>query len=196
MRTATIARKTNETDVKLSLALDGAGIADISTGCGFLNHMLTLFAKHGGFDLTVAARGDTDVDFHHLTEDVGIVLGQCVKEALGEGRGIARYGSMLLPMDEALVLVALDISGRAYLCYDVALASPKVGDFDTELAREFLLALCRSLSLTLHVKLLAGGNAHHVIEAVFKGLARALRQAVAIDAARSDEIPSTKGALL
>ena len=167
----------------------------IDTDCGFLNHMLTLFAFHSGFTLSVEARGDADVDFHHLTEDIGIVLGQCIKEAIGDAKGITRYASVFLPMDETLVLVALDVSGRAYLNYDVAIKAPKVGDFDTELAREFLLGLCRSLGITLHIKLFYGENAHHIIEAIFKGLGRALSQAVAIDPAKRGAIPSTKGNL-
>ena len=167
----------------------------ITTGCGFLNHMLTLFAFHGGFSLTIDARGDEDVDYHHLTEDTGIVLGQCIKEAIGDGGGIKRYADVFLPMEEALVLIALDISGRTYLNYDVCIKTPKVGDFDTELAREFLMGLCRSLGLTLHVKLLYGENAHHIIEAIFKGLGRALGEAVSTDPARRGAIPSTKGSL-
>jgi len=217
MRSATISRKTNETEVTVSVALSG-GMADvggsvrdcadvgsvrdcadvsagrIDTPCGFLNHMLTLFSFHGGFSLNVTARGDTDVDYHHLTEDVGIALGQCIKDAVGDGRGVARYASQFLPMDEALILVALDISGRAHLNYDVPITAQKVGDFDTELVGEFLSGLCRSLGLTLHVKLFYGVNAHHVIEAVFKGLGRALGKATAIDASRGG-VPSSKGSL-
>lgn len=195
MRTASVKRKTAETDIGLSLSLDGKGTAKLDTGCGFLEHMLTLFAKHGGFDLAVSCKGDTNVDYHHTTEDIGICLGEAFAQALGDKRGINRYGSFLLPMDEALVLVALDICGRAHLSYDVTLAANKVGDFDTELAEEFLLALTRSMGLTLHVRQLTGRNTHHILEAVFKGLARALGQAVAVDAARRDEIPSTKGLL-
>lgn len=195
MRTASVKRKTAETDIGLSLSLDGKGTAKLDTGCGFLEHMLTLFAKHGGFDLAVSCKGDTNVDYHHTTEDIGICLGEAFAQALGDKRGINRYGSFLLPMDEALVLVALDICGRAHLSYDVTLTAQKAGDFDTELAEEFLLALTRSMGLTLHVRQLAGRNTHHILEAVFKGLARALGQAVAVDAARKDEIPSTKGLL-
>lgn len=195
MRTASVKRKTAETDIGLSLSLDGKGTAKLDTGCGFLEHMLTLFAKHGGFDLAVSCKGDTNVDYHHTTEDIGICLGEAFAQALGDKRGINRYGSFLLPMDEALVLVALDICGRAHLSYDVTLTAQKAGDFDTELAEEFLLALTRSMGLTLHVRQLAGRNTHHILEAVFKGLARALGQAVAVDAARKDEIPSTKGFL-
>jgi imidazoleglycerol-phosphate dehydratase len=199
MRTAAVSRKTGETDVSITLDLDGPGKSAVGTGCGFLDHMLELFAKHGGFGLDVRATGDTRVDFHHLAEDVGIVLGQAFREALGDGRGIARYGSALLPMDEALVLVALDISGRAWLEYGASIAAPKVGDFDTELAREFMLAFSRALPLTLHIRQLSGSNAHHIIEAMFKGLARAMRQAVSAGiggAGAAGELPSTKGLLL
>ena len=196
MRKATVHRKTNETDVRVELSLDGAGRADVATGCGFLDHMLALFAAHGRFDLGIAATGDSRVDFHHTTEDVGIAIGQAFREALGDCRGVRRYGSALLPMDEALVLVALDVSGRAHLGFDLPIAPQKVGDFDTELAREFFAALARSLPFTLHVRQLAGGNAHHVIEAAFKGAARAMAQAVAIDDAAAGDIPSSKGMLL
>lgn len=196
MRTASIARETAETDITLTLSLEGGEAPALETGCGFLNHMLTLFARHGGFGLSIRCAGDTGVDDHHTVEDIGIVLGQAFREALGEGRGITRYGSMLLPMDEALALVALDISGRATLVYDAPMPAQKVGSFDTELVEEFLLAFCRALSLTLHVRLLAGSNTHHCIEAIFKGLGRALRQAVDIDPARAGEIPSSKGVLL
>ena len=174
---------------------NAASGVQIKTGCGFLNHMLTLFAFHSGFSLNIEARGDSEVDYHHITEDIGIALGQCVKEAIGEGKGINRYASFFLPMDEALVLIALDISGRAYLNYDVAIKAPKVGDFDTELAQEFLMGLCRSLGLTLHVKQIYGENAHHIIEAIFKGLGRALAIAASIDPAKQNAIPSTKGIL-
>lgn len=196
MRISKQTRKTAETDISLFLVLEGSGKAEIDSGCGFLDHMLTLFARHGSFDITLACKGDTDVDDHHTVEDIGIVLGGAFKQALGDGRGIARYGSMLLPMDEALVLVALDLSGRAHLGYDLQLRAQKVGAFDTELVEEFLLALCRTLGLTLHVRQLAGSNTHHIIEAAFKGLGRALRQAVAIDAEKAGEIPSSKGVLL
>ena len=195
MRTASITRKTAETDILLSLALDGGGKAEISSGCGFLDHMLLLLAKHGGFDLILTCRGDTEVDYHHTTEDIGIALGSAFLEALGDGRGITRYGSFLLPMDEALVQVALDISGRSCLCCDLSISAGKVGDFDTELVEEFLLAFSRTLKLTLHVRQFSGTNAHHIIEAVFKGLGRALKQAVAIDEKNADAIPSTKGSL-
>ncbi len=195
MRTSDITRKTAETDIALSLNLDGAGKSVISTGIGFLDHMLTLFAGHGSFDLDVSCKGDLAVDAHHSVEDIGICLGQAFREALGDKRGIVRYGSFLLPMDEALVLIALDISGRAHLSYGLSIPTQKVGEFDTELVEEFLLGFCRSMGLTLHVKQLAGTNSHHIIEAAFKGLGRALKQAVAVDAAHADEIPSTKGIL-
>lgn len=195
MRQATLSRKTAETDIQLSLALDGSGSAEISTGCGFLDHMLTLFAKHGSFDLILCCKGDTHVDYHHTTEDVGIALGRAFADALGDKRGVTRYGSFLLPMDEALVLVALDLSGRACLNYGLSIPAQKVGDFDTELAREFFLGLCRSMGLTLHITQLAGVNSHHILEAAFKGLGRALRQAVAIDERNAGAIPSTKGTL-
>ncbi len=195
-RTATITRKTAETDIRLTLVLDGTGEPRIDTGCGFLDHMLTLFARHGRFDLALTCRGDARVDYHHTTEDCGIALGQAFKEALGDGRGIARYGSFLLPMDEALVLAALDISGRCHLSYGLTPTAQKVGEFDTELAQEFFLGLCRNLGLTLHLTQFAGENAHHILEAAFKGLGRALAQAVSIDAKGAGEIPSTKGMLL
>jgi imidazoleglycerol-phosphate dehydratase len=195
-------RNTNETEITVEISLDGgaAGAGDliktsINTNCGFLNHMLELFAFHSGFNMSIDARGDADVDYHHLTEDAGIVIGQCLKEALGDGAGITRYASEFLPMDETLVLIALDISGRAYLNYDVDIDAPRVGDFDTELAQEFLMGLCRSLGLTLHVKLFYGINAHHIIEAVFKGLGRALGKAVKIDPSRSGAVPSSKGSI-
>ncbi len=195
MRTSAITRKTAETDIALSLNLSGAGKSVPATGIGFLDHMLTLFARHGGFDLDISCKGDLAVDGHHTVEDIGICLGTAFREALGDKRGITRYGSFLLPMDEALVLVALDISGRAHLSYGLSIPAQKVGAFDTELVEEFLLGFCRSMGLTLHVKQLAGTNSHHIIEAVFKGLGRALKQAVAINADHADEIPSTKGIL-
>ncbi len=195
MRKSEIARTTAETDIFLSLDLDGTGNGTIDTGCGFLDHMLTLFARHGRFDLTVKCKGDTDVDDHHTVEDIGICLGQALKKALGDKRGICRYGSMLLPMDESLVLTALDLSGRAHLEYALEIPTEKVGTFDTELVEEFLLALTRSAELTLHVRQLAGTNSHHIIEAAFKALGRALASAVKIDEAHKDEIPSTKGLL-
>ena len=195
MRATTIERNTRETKIKLTLGLDQTNLCQIDTGCGFLNHMLELFAKHGHFDMEVICRGDIDVDYHHTAEDIGIVLGQAFAEALGDKRGIKRYGSFLLPMDEALVLCALDISGRCCLNYDVQIPTAKVGDFDTELVEEFMNALCRSMGLTLHLKQLAGTNSHHIIEAMFKALGRALDQATSIDGRYADEIPSTKGVL-
>ncbi|MCX4265985.1 MAG: imidazoleglycerol-phosphate dehydratase HisB [Firmicutes bacterium] len=194
MRQAEIERVTRETQIKLSLNLDG-GNYQIDTGCGFLNHMLELFAAHGGFGLQISARGDTEVDYHHTVEDVGIVLGQALRQALGDMRGVARYGQQLLPMDEALLLAVVDISGRAYLVYDVTLPTARVGDFDTELAEEFMQALVRNAGLTLHCRMLAGHNSHHIIEALFKAVARALRQAVQLDARQADKIPSTKGVI-
>ncbi len=196
MRSADITRKTAETDISLSLSIDGTGEGSIDTGCGFLNHMLTLFAKHGRFDLNIRCKGDTDVDYHHTTEDIGIALAQAFRAALGDGRGIRRYGSMLLPMDETLMLVSLDISGRAFLRYDAHISAAKVGDFDCELAEEFLMALSRTLGLTLHVQQFAGSNAHHIIEAIFKALGRSLGQACSIDEAAANVIPSSKGVLL
>ena len=195
MREATICRQTAETDIELTLKLDGTGSYNVQTGCGFLDHMLALFARHGRFDLTVRCAGDVDVDYHHTTEDIGIALGQALAQSLGEMRGIARYGECLLPMDEALVQVALDCSGRGTLAYALMLPTEKVGDFDTELGKEFFLALTREARLTLHLRQLAGENSHHILEAAFKGFGRALRKAVAIDAAFADEIPSTKGTL-
>lgn len=195
MRQAEISRKTAETDIQLFLNLDGAGAADIDTGCGFLDHMLTLFARHGRFDLTVRCRGDLHVDAHHTTEDIGIALGQAFARALGDKRGIVRYGSMLLPMDETLVLCAVDLSGRAMLRWNVEIPAPRVGDFDTELGEEFFWGFVRSAAATLHVRQLDGTNSHHILEAVFKAFGRAMRQAVAIDPDAADEIPSTKGSL-
>ena len=195
MRNATIQRTTTETDISLSLELDGTGRYDIQTGCGFLDHMLQLFARHGRFDLTIRCKGDTWVDYHHTVEDVGICLGQAFRQALGEMRGIARYGNFLLPMDESLVLCAVDLSGRAALGWGMELPAAKVGDFDTELCKEFWLAFVRSCVGSLHGKQRAGENTHHLIEAAFKGLARALAQAVAIQPGQEEEIPSTKGLL-
>lgn len=195
MRTAELRRTTGETDVAVVLDLDGAGKSEISTGCGFLDHMLTLFARHGRFDLTVQAKGDTWVDDHHTVEDVGITLGDAFARALGEKRGVTRYGSTILPMDEALILTAVDLSGRGLLCYDLAIPTEKVGTFDTQLAGEFFAAFARRADLTLHVKQLAGANSHHIIEGAFKSLARSLRTAVAIDPAAAGEVPSTKGVL-
>ncbi len=195
MRIATIERKTKETDITIYLNLDGTGNAEISTGSGFFDHMLELFAAHAKFDLKISCKGDLDVDCHHTVEDTAIVLGECLKKALGDKRGICRYGSFTLPMDEALIMVALDISGRSYLNYYVAIIAEKVGEFDTELGEEFMLALTRSAAINVHIQQLEGKNAHHILEAIFKALARALRQAVAIDPSFSDEIPSTKGIL-
>ena len=195
MRTAKIQRKTAETDICLSLNLDGSGVSNIDTGCGFLNHLLTLFAKHGRFDLNVTCKGDIDVDDHHTVEDIGIALGDAFAQALGEKRGIIRYGNIILPMDEALILCAVDISGRSCLCYDLQIPTEKVGTFDTELTEEFYQGFTRRAGMTLHLRRLAGTNSHHIIEGSFKAVARVLRDAVAIDAAYADEIPSTKGVL-
>lgn len=193
MRTSAIKRTTAETDISLEINLDGAGESLIDTGCGFLNHMLTLFAKHSKFDLTVKCKGDTDVDYHHTVEDIGIALGEAVKEALGEKRGINRYADTTLPMDEALILSAIDISGRACLGYDLKIPTEKVGDFDTELVEEFFLGFVRNAGITLHIRQLAGSNSHHIIEGAFKSVARSIRKAVELDG--TDEIPSTKGVL-
>ena len=193
MRTYDITRKTAETDITLSLNLDGTGKSSIDTGCGFLNHMLTLFAAHGKFDLTVKCAGDTDVDDHHSAEDIGICLGDAFRNALGDKRGITRYGSFLLPMDETLILSAVDISGRSCLCYGLEIPTEKIGTFDTELVEEFFLAFTRNCPMSLHIRQLAGKNAHHIVEGAFKSVARALKAAVALDG--SNEIPSTKGVL-
>lgn len=195
MRTATVNRKTTETDVSLSLNLDGKGVSRIESGCGFLDHMLTLFAKHGRFDLTLTCKGDTNVDDHHTVEDIGIALGKAFDQALGEKKGITRYGDTILPMDEALILSAVDLSGRSYLGYEMNLPTEKVGTFDTELGAEFWLAFVRNAGLTLHIRQLAGSNSHHILEGSFKSVARSLREAVAVDPAAKDEIPSTKGVL-
>ena len=195
MRTSEIVRNTAETEITLKLDLDGTGKSKVDTGVGFLDHMLTLFARHGRFDLEVACKGDTQVDFHHTTEDIGIALGKAFSEALGEKRGIVRYGSTILPMDEALIQSAVDISGRSYLAYDCTLPTQKVGDFDTELGEEFWLGFVRNADVTLHIRQLAGSNSHHILEGTFKSVARTLREAVAIDSAMKDEIPSTKGVL-
>ncbi len=195
MRSAKIKRTTAETDISLQLNLDGKGIADINSGCGFLDHMLTLFAKHGGFDLTVKCKGDINVDYHHTTEDIAICLGQAVKEALGDKKGIIRYGSMILPMDEALILSAIDLSGRSFFVKELNIPATKVGDFDTELAEEFFQAFARCAECNLHIRQLSGSNSHHIIEGAFKSVARSLKQAVAIDGANKDAIPSTKGVL-
>lgn len=195
MRKSEIVRKTGETDIRLTLHLDGAGKSEIDTGCGFLDHMLTLFSKHSGYDLSVSCKGDVNVDYHHTTEDVGIALGEAFFTALGDKRGIVRYGDITLPMDETLIACAVDISGRDYLSASFNIKAEKVGDFDTELCEEFLLAFVRSAKITLHVTQLAGKNAHHIIEGVFKALGRTLGKATAIDPARAQEIPSTKGVL-
>ena len=195
MREASIKRKTNETDIELSLCLDGTGKCEIDTGCGFLNHMLELFARHGRMDLTVKCIGDTQVDYHHTVEDIGIVFGQAFAEAVGDKRGITRYGSMILPMDETLILASVDISGRAYLNYDLSIHCSTVGDMDTELVEEFFISLVRNSNITLHIKQLEGKNSHHIIEGAFKAVARALRQAVTVDESLGGEIPSTKGLL-
>ena len=195
MRTTNIQRNTAETCIKLTLNLDGTGDARIASGCGFLDHMLTLFAKHGRFDLTVSCSGDTQVDDHHTVEDIGICLGEAFKNALGDKRGIIRYGNMILPMDEALILTAVDLSGRGLLAYDMEIPTEKVGTFDTELNEEFWIAFARCSGITLHIRKLAGNNSHHIIEGTFKSVARSLRQAVSVDAACADEIPSTKGVL-
>lgn len=195
MRTAEINRKTNETDIRLKINLDGAGKSDIKSGVGFLDHMLTLFARHGRFDLELTCDGDTYVDDHHSVEDIGIALGQAFSQALGDKRGIIRYGSFILPMDESLILTAVDISGRAHLNYDLHIPTQKVGTFDTELTEEFFLGFVRNANLTLHIKQLEGKNSHHIIEGAFKSFGRSMKQAVAVDAQFKDEIPSTKGVL-
>lgn len=195
MRTAEIKRDTRETQIALSLDLDGRGRAEIHTGVGFLDHMLELFAHHGDFDLSVTCRGDTQVDGHHTVEDVGIVLGQAFTQALGDKRGIVRYGQFLLPMDETLVLCAADLSGRDWLGWAVELPSQKVGDFDTELAKEFWLGFVRACPGSIHIRQMAGENTHHILEAVFKGMGRTLKMAAAIDPMHAGEIPSTKGLL-
>lgn len=195
MRQAEIVRNTAETEIFLKLDIDGTGKSKIATGCGFLDHMLTLFSRHGRFDLDISCNGDTYVDYHHTAEDIGICLGEAFAKALGEKRGIVRYGSMMLPMDEALILSAVDISGRGMLCYDLQIPTEKVGDFDTELVKEFFLAFVRKAELTLHIKQLAGENSHHIIEGAFKSVARSLCAACKLDEKYADEIPSTKGVL-
>ena len=194
-RTVSLARKTSETDITLTLSLDGSGASDIATGIGFLDHMLTALARHALFDLTLRATGDLHIDFHHTTEDVGIVLGRALAQALGEKRGIRRFGQALVPMDEALAEVAIDISGRPFLAWDVIFEQPKIGEMDTELFEEFFRAFAFNALITLHVTRRAGSNAHHVAEGCFKALARALRVAVELDPRVGDAIPSTKGAL-
>ena len=195
MRQAEIIRKTAETDITLTLCLDGDGKGEINTGCGFLDHMLTLFSRHGSFDLNVKCIGDTQVDYHHTAEDIAICLGDAFKKALGDMKGITRYGSFILPMDESLILTAVDISGRSYLGYDLDIPTEKVGDFDTELTREFFEAFVRHAGVTLHIKQLSGYNSHHIIEGTFKSFARTMKQAVAIDEKNKYKIPSTKGVL-
>ena len=195
MRSFEINRKTAETDINLALSLDGSGKSCIDTGCGFMDHMLTLLASHGCFDLTVKCVGDTQVDYHHSVEDIGICLGKAFNEALGDKRGIRRYGNMILPMDEALILSAVDISGRDYLGYGLQIPTEKVGDFDTELVEEFFMAFVRNANVSLHVRQVAGTNSHHIIEGAFKSVARSLCEAVSIDERRAGQIPSTKGTL-
>ena len=195
MKTAEISRKTAETDGYVSICLDGSGNSEISTGVGFLDHMLTLFAKHGRFDLVVNCKGDVDVDDHHSVEDIAIVLGQAFKNALGDMRGICRYGDIILPMDETLILCAIDISGRSFLGYGLDIPTEKVGTFDTELTEEFFSGFVRNLPMSLHIKQLAGTNSHHIIEGTFKAFGRTLAKAVKIDEEFADEIPSTKGVL-
>ena len=195
MREAKIERKTRETDIKLTLNLDGTGKCEIDTGCGFLDHMLELCAKHSRFDLSVVCRGDINVDYHHTVEDVGISLGAAFNEAVGNKAGIYRYGDIILPMDETLIMCATDISGRAYLNFDCEIPCAKVGDFDTELCEEFLLGFVRNANITLHICKIYGKNSHHIIEGVFKALARCLRSAVAFDERLNGEIPSSKGTI-
>jgi imidazoleglycerol-phosphate dehydratase len=195
MRVSEIVRKTGETDIALKINLDGRGISNIDTGCGFLDHMLTLFAKHARYDLDVKCVGDTNVDYHHTVEDVAICLGKAIYEALGDKKGIYRYGYMILPMDETLIMCALDISGRDYLGYALDVPAYRVGDFDTELAEEFYRAFSREAKITLHVRKITGSNSHHIIEGSFKAFARALAKATAIDEKYANEIPSTKGVL-
>ena len=195
MRTAEINRKTNETDIALKLNIDGKGDSHINSGCGFLDHMLTLLSRHARFDLELNCKGDTEVDYHHTVEDIGIALGEALSKALGDKRGITRYGSCILPMDESLILTAVDISGRSHLEYDLEIPSQKVGDFDTELVEEFFYGFVRKAEITLHIKKLNGTNSHHIIEGAFKSVARSLKAAVAVDEAFKKEIPSTKGVL-
>ena len=195
MRTSTINRNTEETKIELSLNLDGKGESKIDTGCGFFDHMLTLFSKHAKIDLDVKCKGDVNVDYHHTVEDIGIVLGKAILEALGDKKGINRYADTILPMDESLILTAIDISGRSYLGFDVSFSSKKIGDFDTELVEEFFMALTRCAEITLHIKKMAGENSHHIAEGIFKSFARSLRVAVALDENFKDQLPSTKGVL-
>ena len=195
MRTAEVTRKTAETDISLKLNLDGRGKSNINTGCGFLDHMLVLFASHGRFDLDISCKGDTYVDYHHTVEDIGIALGKAFFDALGDKRGIYRYGDTILPMDEALIMSAVDFSGRSYLGYDLEIPTEKVGDFDTELAQEFFLGFIRNAECSLHIKMLSGKNTHHIIEGTFKSVARTLCKAVKLDEEFKNEIPSTKGVI-
>ena len=195
MRSAVLERKTSETQIKLSLDIDGSGISEISSGIGFLDHMLTLFAKHSGFNLEVSCTGDTYVDDHHSCEDIGIVLGSALREALGDKRGISRYGDIILPMDEALILCACDVSGRSCLVFDADFPTEKIGSFDTELVQELFEAFTRSSGITLHIRKLSGANSHHIAEGIFKAFARCLAKACGIDEKRKDEIPSTKGVI-
>ena len=196
MRSAKISRKTSETDIRLTVNLDGTGKSKINTGCGFLDHMLTLFSKHGRFDMEIDCIGDTNVDYHHTTEDIGIVLGEAFLKCLGNMSGIRRYADVFLPMDEALVLAAVDVSGRAHLEYSLDISAEKIGDFDTELIREFFEAFVRTSRMTLHIRKISGVNSHHIAEAAFKGAARAVSEAVSVDERYKNEIPSTKGTLL
>lgn len=195
MRTAQIKRTTAETDISLTLNLDGTGVSECQTGCGFLDHMLTLFARHGRFDMTVFCTGDTYVDYHHTVEDIGICLGKAFAEALGDKKGIVRYGNITLPMDEALILSAVDISGRGGCYYDLQIPAQKVGDYDTELDQEFWIAFAQNAGITLHIRQLAGRNSHHIMEGAFKSVARSLKAAVRIDQDFANEVPSTKGML-
>ena len=195
MRSAVLERKTSETQIKLSLDIDGSGTSEISSGIGFLDHMRTLFAKHSGFNLEVSCTGDTYVDDHHSCEDIGIVLGSALREALGDKRGISRYGDIILPMDEALILCACDVSGRSCLVFDADFPTEKIGSFDTELVQEFFEAFTRSSGITLHIRKLSGANSHHIAEGIFKAFARCLAKACGIDEKRKDEIPSTKGVI-
>ena len=196
MRTAEIKRKTAETDIELSLNIDGPGKNEIDTGCGFLDHMLILFSKHGRFDMNVKCVGDIQVDYHHTVEDIGIALGEAFSCALSDMKGIKRYADIILPMDEALILEAVDVSGRSHLSYDVTLPTSRVGDFDTELAEEFFEGFTRKAGITLHIKMLTGKNSHHIIEGIFKAFARVMKTACEIDEKFKDEIPSTKGMLV
>ena len=199
MRTAEFKRTTGETDIFVKLNIDGTGVSKIDTGCGFLDHMLILFSKHSRIDLEVSCKGDTEVDYHHTVEDVGIAIGKALDHAMNFRRdgvlGIRRYGNMILPMDEALILSAIDYSGRAHLEYDVSILAPKVGDFDTELCEEFWRSFVRNANITLHIKQLSGTNSHHIIEGIFKSVARSLSDALSKDERYKDEIPSTKGVL-